>query len=286
LRRLGLKAGRIPVGGCGARANGPKNRYEAPFAPSPVGATRNERRPPLNTQSPHDLPEDARRIEEALVLAVAYEPPEALDQAVFGLEDADLRRIVALTLARVGVAVPVELSLLLTGDDGLQALNREYRGKDEPTDVLSFPLLDAPLADAPDDQLWQAAGDEARDEARDEIADLGAMEYAVSEGDALDLDGNELASDGPDALDDLDLDGGDPFLTPEDEHVHLGDIALSRDTLQRQAAQAGHSPARELAYLLAHGVLHLVGYDDTTDAGYRAMVAHQEAVLAAAGIME
>ena len=87
-------------------------------------------------------------------------------------------------------------------------------------------------------------------------------------------------------MDEIDLDGGDPFLTPEDEHLHLGDIALSRDTLQRQAAQAGHSPARELAYLLAHGVLHLVGYDDTTDVGYQAMVAHQEAVLQAAGITE
>ncbi|MGZ3666488.1 MAG: rRNA maturation RNase YbeY [Ktedonobacterales bacterium] len=54
--------------------------------------------------------------------------------------------------------------------------------------------------------------------------------------------------------------------------------------MARQAQQAGHSAAWELAYLLAHGVLHLVGYDDQTDAGYRAMVAHQEVVLAAAGI--
>ncbi len=172
---------------------------------------------------------------------------------------------------------------MLTGDDGLRALNREYRGKDEPTDVLSFPLLDAPLVDAPDDQLWQPAED---DDAEDEIADLSAMEYAVSDGDELALDGDELASDGRHALDDLDLEGVDPFITPEDEHAHLGDIALSRDTLQRQAAEAGHSPARELAYLLSHGVLHLVGYDDTTDAGYQAMVAHQEAVLQAAGISE
>jgi probable rRNA maturation factor len=224
-----------------------------------------------------------RRIEEALVLAVVYEPPEALNEPIFGLNDADLRRIVALTLSRVGVAVPVELSLMLTGDEGLRALNREYRGKDEPTDVLSFPLLDAPLVDAPDDQLWQPAED---DDAEDEIADLSAMEYAVSEGDELALDGDGFASDGSDALDDLDLEGGDPFITPEDEHTHLGDIALSRDTLQRQAAEAGHSPARELAYLLSHGVLHLVGYDDTTDAGYQAMVSHQEAVLQAAGISE
>ena len=189
----------------------------------------------------------------------------------------------------MGLIAPVELSLLLTGDDGLQALNREYRGKDESTDVLSFPLLDAPLVDAPADQLWQPAEDADADETD---GDLSALEYAISEPDDLALDSDDLVANGADTvgdldeLDDIDLEGGDPFLTPEDDHVHLGDIALSRDTLQRQAAQAGHSPARELAYLLAHGVLHLVGYDDTTDAGYHAMVAHQEAVLQAVGITE
>ena len=34
----------------------------------------------------------------------------------------------------------LELSLLLTDDEGIQALNREHRGQDKPTDVLSFPL--------------------------------------------------------------------------------------------------------------------------------------------------
>lgn len=40
-----------------------------------------------------------------------------------------------------------EVSLLLTGDDEIQALNRDWRGKDKPTDVLSFPAspLDAPF---------------------------------------------------------------------------------------------------------------------------------------------
>jgi probable rRNA maturation factor len=52
----------------------------------------------------------------------------------------------------------------------------------------------------------------------------------------------------------------------------------------RQAAAAGHSVAWECAYLFAHGLLHLMGYDDSTDAGYRAMVAHQEAVLTDAHI--
>ncbi len=233
------------------------------------------------------LPDDARRVEEALVLAVAYEPPEALGESVFGLDDNALRRIVALTLARVGVVQPVELSLLLTGDAGLRTLNREYRGTDEPTDVLSFPLLDAPLVAAPEDELWQSPSDDGED-ALAGLAGLAAGEMSYAAEDALDggkgLNGDEFDPAGLDELDEVDLEGGDPFLTPEDERLHLGDIAFSRDAIQRQADQAGHSPARELAYLLAHGVLHLVGYDDTTDAGYAAMVAHQDAVLQAAGI--
>ncbi len=246
-----------------------------------------ERRHALTT----DLPEDARHIEERLILAVAYEPPEALDEAVFGLDDAALRRIVALTLARVGIGEPVELSLLLTGDDGLRALNREYRGNDEPTDVLSFPLLDAPLVDAPPDQLWQRDAALEDEDLDDDLSDLSALEYSADDTDESAFNGDALPLDDLDDLDALDeldddLDSGDPFLTPEDEHLHLGDIALSRDALQRQAAEAAHSPARELAYLLSHGVLHLVGYDDTTDAGYQAMVAHQEAVLRAAGIAD
>jgi probable rRNA maturation factor len=40
-------------------------------------------------------------------------------------------------------ARPVELSVRLTGDDEVRALNAEWRGKDKPTNVLSFPMLDS-----------------------------------------------------------------------------------------------------------------------------------------------
>jgi probable rRNA maturation factor len=65
---------------------------------------------------------------------------------------------------------------------------------------------------------------------------------------------------------------------------HLGDIVVARGMATRQASAAGHRPAYELAYLVAHGVLHLIGYDDHTDAGYAAMVRQQEQALAHAGI--
>jgi probable rRNA maturation factor len=51
----------------------------------------------------------------------------------------------------------------------------------------------------------------------------------------------------------------------------------------QQAAETGHSPTYELLYLLSHGVLHLVGYDDQTEAGYQAMIHIQQAVMEATG---
>ena len=43
------------------------------------------------------------------------------------------------TLRLEGVDVPCEVSVLITDDTGIREMNREFRGLDEPTDVLSFP---------------------------------------------------------------------------------------------------------------------------------------------------
>ena len=53
----------------------------------------------------------------------------------------------ALNAGAVQQTATGEVSLLLTNDDEIQALNRDWRGKDEPTDVLSFPAdpVDAPF---------------------------------------------------------------------------------------------------------------------------------------------
>lgn len=45
----------------------------------------------------------------------------------------------------------------------------------------------------------------------------------------------------------------------------LGDIAISLDTAGRQARQRGHGLLDEVTHLLAHGLLHLLGYDHRTD---------------------
>jgi probable rRNA maturation factor len=96
-----------------------------------------------------------------------------------------------------------ELSILLCDDPTIHALNRDFRHKDKPTDVLAF---------------------------------------AMREGE-----GGELA-------------GG-----------ILGDVVISLDTARRQAAERGHAIASEITFLLAHGLLHLVGYDHRNDAEERVM---------------
>jgi probable rRNA maturation factor len=196
---------------------------------------------------------------------------------LWGLDEAALHRVVGLTLARAHITQPVELSILITDDDTLRTLNRDYRGRNEVTDVLSFPLLDAPLAQAPADQLWAGAEAGAQEDTDDRDAQGDPTVVSYDEDDAPPPEGDHA---------DVAADQAGPvvFVTPPNLPAHLGDVVIARGATERQAAAAGHAPGWELAYLVAHGVLHLVGYDDHTDAGYAAMVAHQEAVLQAAAI--
>jgi probable rRNA maturation factor len=75
--------------------------------------------------------------------------------------------------------------------------------------------------------------------------------------------------------------GPTDVLTFPNDPPYLGDIAVSADTAAVQAAEAGHSPGREIAYLALHGLLHLAGYDDQTEAERARMLARQDALLAA-----
>src|SRR5258708_9770612 len=71
------------------------------------------------------------------------------------LEVIDLDRVALQTLRTVAITQPVMLTLLVTDDESIQEMNKQYREQDKPTDVLSFPLLDEPLVKAPADQLLQ-----------------------------------------------------------------------------------------------------------------------------------
>jgi probable rRNA maturation factor len=71
-------------------------------------------------------------------------------------------------------------------------------------------------------------------------------------------------------------------LTPDllnTEPLYLGDIVISLDTAQTQSAQAGHSLVWELAWLAAHGFLHLLGWDHPDQASLAAMMQKQHELL-------
>ena len=100
----------------------------------------------------------------------------------------------------------------------MRELNRDYRGKDKPTDVLSF---------------------------------------AFEEGEAL--------------------------LLPPGAPRMLGDVILSLPTIRRQASTHGQTYARECAWALCHGTLHLLGYDHETDSEEEAMRGVESRVLGGLG---
>ena len=61
--------------------------------------------------------------------------------------------------------------------------------------------------------------------------------------------------------------------------TYLGDVVISVDRARAQAEEAGHSVQAEIALLVAHGVLHLLGYDHVEEAEEREMWALQEAAM-------
>lgn len=132
----------------------------------------------------------------------------------FGDElDADwLESAVQAGLLAAGIDGDAEVSLLITGDETVRALNAEYRGLDDTTDVLSF--------SASHPGHWEGDGD-------------GPPET-------------------PDHAE---------FVLPPGAPQPLGEIIVSWPQAQRQAVEHGVSPERELAHLVVHGALHLIGYD-------------------------
>ena len=69
-----------------------------------------------------------------------------------------------------------------------------------------------------------------------------------------------------------------------DGTLDYGDLVISSAQAERQARRRGHGVAWEVAFLAAHGALHLLGYDDGTWPGYREMVRLGNEALLKAGV--
>jgi probable rRNA maturation factor len=74
--------------------------------------------------------------------------------------------------------------------------------------------------------------------------------------------------------------GDRPFALPPDEVTSLGEVIVSYPTAVRQAEEQGHSVPVEVAHLLVHGILHLLGYDHGTPEEELVMRQRAEEVLA------
>jgi probable rRNA maturation factor len=73
--------------------------------------------------------------------------------------------------------------------------------------------------------------------------------------------------------------GEERFVLPPGEPVALGDVVVSLERAVAQAHEFGHSTERELGYLVAHGVLHILGYDHEQPDEQTVMRQREEAAL-------
>ena len=121
----------------------------------------------------------------------------------------------------------VIVDVLLCDNEGIHVMNREHRGIDRPTDVLSFPNVDYETP-----------------------ADFSGIEDSIED-----------------------------YFDPESGELCLGDIVISVDKVLEQAKEYGHSPKREYAFLIAHSMLHLLGYDHMEPDEAAVMEHKQEEIL-------
>ena len=81
-----------------------------------------------------------------------------------------------------------------------------------------------------------------------------------------------------------DLENQDDIFNPETGEAMLGDIVISVEHVLKQAEEYGHSIKREYAFLIAHSMLHLMGYDHMTPPEAKVMEEKQENILNALNI--
>ena len=83
----------------------------------------------------------------------------------------------------------------------------------------------------------------------------------------------------PEPLATTESEASSPFVQPPDGVLHLGEVIVSYPQAVLQAEEHRHSVKREIAILIIHGVLHLLGYDDEKPEPRQQMVAREAEIL-------
>jgi probable rRNA maturation factor len=111
-----------------------------------------------------------------------------------------------------------------------------------------------------------------------EAADRGVSVVVTDDETVRELNRRYRDMDEPTDVLSFGLDGNDSFVTPPGGG-ELGEVVISYPMARRQAEAAGHALERELAHLLVHGILHLLGYDHETAGKAKRMRVREEALL-------
>lgn len=114
----------------------------------------------------------------------------------------------------------------------------------------------------------------------DEVPDGSGLALVLTEDSLLqELNLRHRDVDAPTDVLSFPANEGEPFPQPDGEAPYLGDIVVSVESVERQAVDAGLTAAEELAHVVLHGVLHLLGYDHEEADEEAVMQAREEAVL-------
>lgn len=138
-----------------------------------------------------------------------------------------IKKVIEYALDYIKCPFEAEVNVVLTDNEGIHQINKEYREIDRPTDVLSFPMVE-----------YEIAGDF-----------------------------EQIDEEQPD------------LFHPDTGELILGDIMISIDKVKEQAEAYGHSELRELAFLVAHSMLHLFGFDHMEESERQEMEALQNDIL-------
>jgi probable rRNA maturation factor len=76
----------------------------------------------------------------------------------------------------------------------------------------------------------------------------------------------------------------DDFITPSERPSYLGDVVVSYERAAEQAPEYSHTADKEVATLVVHGLLHLLGYNDAEDTERERMHARQQELLQIASL--